>query len=381
MSLSPSPSPYHDGSGSAQKSLRIKEMRQQQYEREVDAAAAAGYGVREYALQLGAVEEHAAPVGHMSSRDGTGMTGIGVTRADAAVITTMKGGGHDGGGDGDDDSRGGSGDGGDASLVFRAYFAARADGRALLSPAFEEAALAAAQGMPAFRGLPVRHISQVFSSASLELHLPGAVIVQEGSRGECMCVVVGGEVGLFQKHVDPKANKLSGIAPSPNLWDPALLTRPGIALAVSKPTKTKRPVSAVPGVPSSGGGSGGAGDPNPLIAQSSAPTISSTYVSSDGDYGGNDFGLVDAYAHAAAAARAAAEEEEDVARAMGAPRGSGRLARLVRSGEVFGERAVLRRGGGEARAATAVAVRHPVALLTLRKWAYDAVLRSVVGQM
>lgn len=162
-----------------------------------------------------------------------------------------------------------------------------------------------------------------------------------------------------------------------------MLIRPGSAFAVAKPGK--RPGSAVaaagggagPGRPK-GSGSGSRG----LAAQaseptlSSEPTVSSVYIGGGGGEGEGDFGVVDA-ADAAAAARNAAEEEE--ARQMGAPKGSGRLARLVGPGEVFGERAVLRRGGGEARAATAVALERPVAILTLRKWAYDAILRAVVG--
>ena len=178
-----------------------------------------------------------------------------------------------------------------------------------------------------------------------------------------MCVVVGGEVALFQKNINPKG--VAGLAPSPNLWDPTILTRPGSAFAVARPMK-KRPGSA--------SAAGAAAVSDRLTSQASAPTLSSVYVA-EGDAegvggGGGEFGAV---------LDAAAGGDEEVAREMGAPRGSGRLARLVRPGEVFGERAVLRRGGGEARAATAVALRRPATLLTLRKWAYDAILRAVVG--
>jgi len=58
--------------------------------------------------------------------------------------------------------------------------------------------------MPAFRGLPHRHFSHIFSTASLEIHPVGAVIATEGEPGESMFIVVGGEVGLFQKHISPK---------------------------------------------------------------------------------------------------------------------------------------------------------------------------------
>jgi CRP-like cAMP-binding protein len=58
--------------------------------------------------------------------------------------------------------------------------------------------------MPAFRGLPHRHFSHIFSTASLEVHPAGTVIATEGEPGESMLIVVGGEVGLFQKDISPK---------------------------------------------------------------------------------------------------------------------------------------------------------------------------------
>jgi hypothetical protein len=169
-----------------------------------------------YDPRLGALEEHAAAVKLQAlTRGKAARKRVQTLRADgydAASREEKRGGdfGFDGGGGFDgafgsfDGGGGGGGGGGDASEVFRAYFTARADGSALLDPAFEEDCLRAAREMPAFKGLPSRHLSHVFSSASLELHPPGAVIAAEGARGESMCVVVGGEVALFQKNINPK---------------------------------------------------------------------------------------------------------------------------------------------------------------------------------
>ena len=53
-----------------------------------------------------------------------------------------------------------------------------------------------AGSMPAFRNLPPRHVVGALDTAEVTRHAAGAVIHHEGDRGDALCVVVGGEVGL-----------------------------------------------------------------------------------------------------------------------------------------------------------------------------------------
>ena len=63
------------------------------------------------------------------------------------------------------------------------------------------------------------------------------------------------------------------------------------------------------------------------------------------------------------------------AAALGAPKHCGRLARRVRLGHAFGDKAVTRRGG-EARAATAVALS-PVTVLAISRFKYATIMKAV----
>ena len=218
--------------------------------------------------------------------------------------------------------------------IFVSYIAARKAGTEVDRRHAKDVA-AMAGSMPAFRNLPPRHVVGALDTAEVTRHAAGAVIHHEGDRGDALCVVVGGEVGLFQKSSNLKGPKAT--APDPRLWatsgaergrdgaDPTFaLVRPG----------DKRPGSAV--TPTKG-------------------------VNTRGAYDGDDGLMTDAARDVQAAA-------------LGAPKNCGALARRVRLGHVFGEKAVLRRGG-EARAATAVALS-PVTIVSINKWRYDAVMEA-----
>ena len=218
--------------------------------------------------------------------------------------------------------------------IFVSYIAARKSGTEVDRRHAKDVA-AMAGSMPAFRSLPPRHVVGALDTAEVTRHAAGAVIHHEGDRGDALCVVVGGEVGLFQKSSNLKGPK--ALAPDPRLWatsgaergrdgaDPTFaLVRPG----------DKRPGSAV--TPPRG-------------------------VNTRGAYDGDDGLITDAARDVQAAA-------------LGAPKNCGALARRVRLGHVFGEKAVLRRGG-EARAATAVALS-PVTIVSINKWRYDAVMEA-----
>jgi CRP-like cAMP-binding protein len=218
--------------------------------------------------------------------------------------------------------------------IFVSYIAARKSGTEVDRRHAKDVA-AMAGSMPAFRNLPPRHVVGALDTAEVTRHAAGAVIHHEGDRGDALCVVVGGEVGLFQKSSNLKGPK--ALAPDPRLWatsgaergrdgaDPTFaLVRPG----------DKRPGSAV------------------------TPPRD---VNTRGAYDGDDGLMTDAARDVQAAA-------------LGAPKNCGALARRVRLGHVFGEKAVLRRGG-EARAATAVALS-PVTIVSINKWRYDAVMEA-----
>ena len=211
------------------------------------------------------------------------------------------------------------------TTAFHRYYDARRDGTTLVDKSFERELVSAANGMPAFRALHPRHLARVFASATMERHPAGSVVCREGERGECVYVVVGGELALFRRR--DGANRDRPIVADDSLWD----FRAGRdRRAVSRRAGGKPPGSVISADP----GAGSVGE-RPL------------------DLPG-------------------AETE---ARSLGAPRGAGSLARRVKTGEAFGAGAVLR-PGGEARAATATALSDAT-LLALRKWKYDAVMDTI----
>ena len=229
-----------------------------------------------------------------------------------------------------------------------AFFNARAEGKTLIDPSYERAACEAAIGMPALEGCAA-HLPAVFAGCSAEMHPAGAVIAREGERGEEMCVVVGGEVGLFQLRDNPKG--AAGLETSDLLWDPIVLSRrPKTAFATEKASSSGYGRGAVRARARPATASAGAGeDAKPRRRSMREKEVD-------------------------AVATKAGDEEECVR--LGAPRRAGRLARRVKFGECFGEGAVTRPKGEEARGATAVALAD-VVLLTLRKWKYDAILGVV----
>jgi len=232
--------------------------------------------------------------------------------------------------------------------IFVSYVAARKSGEEIDRRHAKDVA-AMARSMPAFRALPPVHVADALAAAEVSRHATGSVIFHEGDRGDALCVVVGGEVALFQKGTNLKGPR--ELAPDYELLWATESVRRGregadAAFRLAKPGD-KRPGSAVTptrerrtrgkGGRQGGGGGGGA-------------------------YDGDD-GIITDAAHDVQAA------------ALGAPKHCGRLARRVRLGHAFGEKAVTRRGG-EARAATAVALS-PVTVLAINRFKYAAIMKAV----
>ena len=231
--------------------------------------------------------------------------------------------------------------------IFVSYVAARKSGEEIDRRHAKDVA-SMARSMPAFRALPPGHVADALAAAEVTRHATGSVIFHEGDRGDALCVVVGGEVALFQKGTNLKGPK--ELAPDYELLWATESVRRGregadAAFRLAKPGD-KRPGSAVTPTKSprrtrgKGGRQGGGG----------------------GAYDGDD-GIITDVAHDVQAA------------ALGAPKHCGRLVRRCRLGHAFGDKAVTRRGG-EARAATAVALS-PVTVLAINRFKYAAVMKAV----
>ena len=130
--------------------------------------------------------------------------------------------------------------------IFVSYVAARKSGEEIDRRHAKDVA-AMARSMPAFRALPPVHVADALAAAEVSRHATGSVIFHEGDRGDALCVVVGGEVALFQKGTNLKGPR--ELAPDYELLWATESVRRGregadAAFRLAKPGD-KRPGSAV----------------------------------------------------------------------------------------------------------------------------------------
>src|SRR5262249_6588233 len=91
-------------------------------------------------------------------------------------------------------------------------------------------ALEALSAAPLLRGLAVRRLRQVVAASRIERYQPGAPIVQEGSLGDALHVVVEGRVVVQTSHLPDTATRLATLGPGDYFGEMALLTgRPRVA--------------------------------------------------------------------------------------------------------------------------------------------------------
>ena len=235
--------------------------------------------------------------------------------------------------------------------IFVSYVAARKSGEEI-DRRHAKDVVSMARSMPAFRALPPGHVADALAAAEVTRHAAGSVIFHEGDRGDALCAVVGGEVALFQKGTNLKGPK--ELAPDYELLWATESVRRGregadATFRLAKPGD-KRPGSAVTPTKERGTRGGGRGGGR------------GEHRGGGGAYDGDD-GIVTDAAHDVQAA------------ALGAPKHCGRLARRVRLGHAFGDKAATRRGG-EARAATAVALS-PVTVLAISRFKYATIMKAV----
>lgn len=209
------------------------------------------------------------------------------------------------------------------------------DKNAFNGAVYEKELIAAVKSMPAFAGLHPRFLPRLFGNATLETFAERQVVFHEGERSEDLLVVVGGEIGLFQKPENVKGLKALSAPQDP--WNPDWY-----------PSKTKYKLSHKAGEVTSGDGLEKTADEERYFQKKKRELL-------------NMPGW------------------EICAKQLGAPNGAGLFVRRLLTGELFGMGAVSNlknKTKGEARTCTGVALSE-CSVLKISKQCFDDVLGAV----